>query len=139
MSSGASSETLVIDASALVAIFRSEADGNQLVERIASYATRLMSATTWLEAAMVCESASKREGGGADFDELIRDLSIDVVSFTPEQARLAFEAFKRFGKGRGSKAGLNLGDCFAYALAKEMQAPLLFKGNDFAHTDLQRA
>jgi ribonuclease VapC len=132
-------DTIVIDASALVAIFRSEVDSAQLVERIASYGTRVLSATTWLEAAMVCESASEREGSEADFDALIRELSIDVISFTPEQARLAFAAFKRFGKGRGSKAGLNFGDCFAYALAKDMQAPLLFKGDDFAHTDLQRA
>jgi ribonuclease VapC len=131
-------DTIVIDASALVAIFRSEVDSAQLVERIASYRTRILSATTWLEAAMVCESASEREGGGADFDALIRELGIDVISFTPEQARLAFAAFRRFGKGRGSKAGLNFGDCFAYALAKDMQAPLLFKGDDFAHTDLQR-
>jgi ribonuclease VapC len=62
-----------------------------------------------------------------------------VISFTLEQARLAFDAFKRFGKGRGTKASLNFGDCFAYALAKELQAPLLYKGNDFAHTDLQPA
>jgi ribonuclease VapC len=66
-------------------------------------------------------------------------LGIEVISFTPEQARLAFEAFKRFGKGRGAKASLNYGDCFAYALAKELGAPLLFKGNDFAQTDLARA
>jgi ribonuclease VapC len=131
-------DTIVIDASALVAIFRSEVDSAQLVERIASYRTRILSATTWLEAAMVCESASEREGGGADFDALIRELGIDVISFTPEQARLAFAAFRRFGKGRGSKARLNFGDCFAYALAKDMQAPLLFKGDDFTHTDLQR-
>jgi ribonuclease VapC len=97
-----------------------------------------LSATTWLAAAMVCESASEREGGGADFDALVQELSIDVISFTPEQARLAFAAFRRFGKGRGGKAGLNFEDCFAYALAKDMQAPLLFKGDDFAHTDLQR-
>jgi ribonuclease VapC len=131
-------DTIVIDASALVAIFRSEADSAELVERIASYRTKVLSATTWLEAAMVCESASQREGGGADFDLLVQELSIDVISFTPEQARLAFAAFRRFGKGRGSKAGLNFGDCFAYALAKELQAPLLFKGDDFAHTDLER-
>jgi ribonuclease VapC len=138
MSSETSADTLVIDTSALVAIFRSETDSGQLVERIASYRKRVLSATTWLEAAMVCESASKREGGGADLDALIRDLSIEVISFTPEQARLAFAAFKRFGKGRGSKARLNFGDCFAYALAQEMKAPLLFKGDDFARTDLQR-
>ena len=88
---------------------------------------------------MVCESAAPGSGGDADFHELIADLGIEVISFTPEQARLAFEAFKHFGKGRGAKASLNYGDCFAYALAKELGAPLLFKGADFAQTDLARA
>jgi ribonuclease VapC len=134
-----SSDTAVIDASVLVAIFKSEADSLQLIERIVSYNKRLLSAATWLEAAMVCESVSQRGGSDADFKELIEDLNVEVISFTPEQARLAFDAFKRFGKGRGTKASLNFGDCFAYALAKELQAPLLCKGNDFAHTDLQPA
>lgn len=134
-----SSETVVLDSSALVAIFRAEADSFQLTERIASYKRRVLSAATWLEAAMVCESAAPGSGGDADFHKLIADLGIEVISFTPEQARLAFEAFKRFGKGRGAKASLNYGDCFAYALAKELRAPLLFKGADFAQTDLARA
>jgi ribonuclease VapC len=134
-----SSDTAVIDASVLVAIFTSEADSLQLIERIVAYNKRLLSAATWLEAAMVCESVSQRGGSDADFKELIEDLNVEVISFTPEQARLAFDAFKRFGKGRGTKASLNFGDCFAYALAKELQAPLLYKGNDFAHTDLQPA
>jgi ribonuclease VapC len=134
-----SSDTAVIDASVLVAIFKSEADSLQLIERIVSYNKRLLSAATWLEAAMVCESVSQRGGSDADFKELIEDLNVEVISFTPEQARLAFDAFKRFGKGRGTKASLNFGDCFAYALAKELQAPLLYKGNDFAHTDLRPA
>jgi ribonuclease VapC len=132
------SDTIVIDASVLVAIFKSETDSAQLIERITSYKKRALSAATWLEAAIVCESASAQAGNDADFEELIQNLNVDVVSFTPEQARLAFEAFKRFGNGQGSKASLNFGDCFTYALAKELQAPLLFKGNDFAHTDLQR-
>jgi ribonuclease VapC len=134
-----SSDTAVIDASVLVAIFTSEADSLQLIERIVAYNKRLLSAETWLEAAMVCESVSQRSGSDADFKELIEDLNVEVISFTPEQARLAFDAFKRFGKGRGTKASLNFGDCLAYALAKELQAPLLYKGNDFAHTDLQPA
>ncbi len=134
-----SSDTAVIDASVLVAIFTSEADSLQLIERIVAYNKRLLSAATWLEAAMVCESVSQRGGSEADFKELIESLNVEVISFTPEQARLAFDAFKRFGKGRGTKASLNFGDCFAYALAKELQAPLLYKGNDFAHTDLQPA
>ncbi len=134
-----SSETVVLDSSVLVAIFKAEADSLQLTERIASYKRRVLSAATWLEAAMVCESAAPGSGGDADFHELIADLGIEVISFTPEQARLAFAAFKHFGKGRGAKVSLNFGDCFAYALAKELVAPLLFKGDDFAQTDIERA
>lgn len=130
---------VVIDASVLVAIFKSEADSLQLAQRIASYKRRLLSAATWLEAAIVCESASEQPGGGDDLAEIVTDLNIEVIPFTAEQARVAFNAFRRFGKGRGSKASLNFGDCFAYALAKGLDAPLLFKGNDFTHTDLQPA
>ena len=64
---------------------------------------------------------------------------MDVIAFTPEHASLAFDAFKRFGKGRGAKAGLNFGDCFVYALTKEAGSAPLFKGNDFAQTDLRPA
>jgi ribonuclease VapC len=66
-------------------------------------------------------------------------IGVQIIPFTFEQARLALDAFKRFGKGRGAKASLNYGDCFAYALAKELDAPLLFKGKDFAATDLRPA
>jgi ribonuclease VapC len=134
-----SSDTAVVDASVLVAIFKSEAGSFQLTERLISYKRRVLSAATWLEAAMVCESASQQGGGDTDFNQLIADMSLEIIPFTHEQARLAVEAFKRFGKGRGAKASLNFGDCFVYALAKELEAPVLFKGNDFAHTDLQPA
>ena len=87
---------------------------------------------------MVCESPA-RQGGGAEFAEIAAALGVEVIPFTSEQARLAFEAFKHFGKGSGTKASLNYGDCFVYALAKELEAPLLFKGNDFAHTDITPA
>jgi ribonuclease VapC len=132
-------DTVVVDASVLVAIFKTEADAAQLAERIFSYRRRAISAATWLEAAMVCESASTKAGGAADFAQLVTGLSLEVIPLTYEQAQLALAAFMRFSKGRGAKASLNFGDCFTYALAKELAAPLLFKGNDFIHTDLQRA
>ncbi len=97
-----------------------------------------MSAATWLESATVCEGAIK-QGGGIRFERIVAFLRVEVLPFTPEQARLALEAFKRFGKGRSAKASLNFGDCFVYAVAKELQAPVLFKGNDFVHTDLTPA
>jgi ribonuclease VapC len=132
------SHTVVLDASVLIAIFKSEADSRQIGERINSYERRVLSAATWLEAAIVCEGVSAK-GGGAAFDQLVSDLSVEVISVSPEQVALAFAAFKRFGKGRGAKASLNFGDGFVYALAKELGAPLLFKGRDFAATDLQPA
>jgi ribonuclease VapC len=131
-------DTVVIDSSALVAIFKGEIDSIHLVERITSYKRKVMSAATWLESSMVCESAPQ-QGGAAKFAEALIELGVEIIPFTPEQARLALEAFKRFGKGRGAKASLNFGDCFVYALAKEFGAPILFKGNDFAQTDIAAA
>ena len=125
-------DTVVVDSSAFVAIFKGETDSLRLTERMMSYKRRVMSAATWLESAMVCEGAQSDE---LAFEELVAELRIETVPFTPEQARLALEAFRRFGKGRGAKAALNFGDCFVYALAKELGAPLLFKGGDFAQTD----
>lgn len=130
-------DTVVIDSSAIVAIYKYETDSARLVEQVTSFKRRVMSTATWLESAMVCESASP--GGETDFVGIVSDLGIEIIPLSLEQASLAFEAFKRFGKGRGAKASLNFGDCFAYALAKELEAPLLFKGNDFAHTDIVSA
>ena len=130
--------TVVVDASIFVAIFRGEADAAQLTERAYSYKRRVTSAATWLEAAMVCEGARKA-GGAAQFERIVASLGVEIVSLTPEHARLGLDAFKRFGKGRGAKASLNYGDCFVYALAKDLGAPVLFKGDDFALTDLQPA
>jgi ribonuclease VapC len=132
------SETVVLDSSVFVAIFRGEDDGAALTACALRYKQRLVSAATWLEAAIVCEG-SKNRGGTDRFERIVGALGVEVVPLTPEQARIALEAFKQFGKGRGAKASLNYGDCFVYALAKERGAPLLFKGNDFIHTDLQPA
>lgn len=131
-------DAVVVDSSVFVAIFKDEPDAERLIERASSYSRRLTSAATWLESVIVCERAASRNGGDR-FKGIAKTLSIEVVPFTSEQAYLAFEAFKRFGKGRGAKASLNYGDCFVYALAKELGAPVLFKGNDFALTDLKRA
>ena len=76
--------------------------------------------------------------GGREIDALVADIGIEIVAFDQAQARIAREAFRRFGKGR-HRAGLNLGDCLAYALAKTLAAPLLFKGNDFSLTDVKPA
>lgn len=128
---------VVIDSSAIVAILKDEPDAIELSARATRFRRRLMSAATWLESAIVCESKTLR--GGAYFDRIIANLEIEIVPFTATQAQLAREAFKRYGKGRQSKARLSYGDCFVYALAKELGAPVLFKGNDFAQTDIATA
>jgi ribonuclease VapC len=129
--------TLVVDSSAIVAMLRDEPDAVELATRAAKYARRVMSAATWLESAIVCESKSLR--GGEYFDEIAAKLGIEVLPFTLTQAQFAREAFKRYGKGRQTKAQLSYGDCFVYALAKELGAPVLFKGSDFAQTDIEPA
>jgi ribonuclease VapC len=131
-------DTVVVDSSVLVAIFKLEPDSSHLIQRLVAYKRRVISAATWLESAMVCENVP-HPGGELEFAEIVTELSLETIPLTPAQARLALEAFKQFGKGRGAKASLNFGDCFVYALAKEFGAPVLFKGNDFTQTDIAAA
>ncbi len=92
---------------------------------------------TRVELSFVIEGR-KGEAGPDDLELLLRDGGFDVVSVTPKQADIAIGAFRRFGKGR-HRAGLNIGDCFSYALAIATDHPLLFKGDDFTHTDVKQA
>lgn len=125
---------MVIDTSALAAIVFNEAEAEALAQAIETDSLRLLSAGNYLEASVVVE-ARYGEAGAAALDELIRAAQVDVVPVTPEQARLGRQAFRKFGKGR-HPAGLNFGDCFAYALAQLSGESLLFKGNDFSRTDI---
>jgi ribonuclease VapC len=129
---------VVVDSSAIVAIFRNEADAHEMVARLSGYRRRVISAATWLEAAMVCEGKEDL-GGGATFDRIVAALALEIAPVDAEQVRIGRTAFIRFGKGRHAKASLSYGDCFAYALAKHRGVPLLFKGNDFANTDIEPA
>lgn len=128
---------IVVDTSALIAILLDEPERRALVDAIVDYGEPSVSAATYLEASMVMEAYSGT-AGGRDIDDLIEDVGIGIIPVDQVQARIAREAFRRFGKGR-HRARLNFGDCFAYALAKTLDAPLLFKGNDFTLTDLKRA
>lgn len=96
-----------------------------------------MSAASLLELSIVLEARFGADGQ-VDLDVFVAAAEIEAVSFDRDQAELARLAFRRFGKGR-HRAGLNLGDCFSYALAKSLAAPLLYKGDDFIHTDLAPA
>jgi ribonuclease VapC len=128
---------MVIDTSAIAAIFFNERDAASYRERIADDPVRLMSAGTVLEAGMVIESRFG-EAGGAEFDLWLHKVDVEVVAVTAEHADQARRAWRRYGKGR-HPAALNHGDCFSYALAKLSGEPLLFKGNDFSHTDIEAA
>lgn len=126
---------MVIDSSALIALLVGEPETADFVSAIAAASTRVVSAPTYLETAIVMLA---RSGPGAQekLDRLVLDLDIEVVAFTRDLAVLAIAAYRRYGKGSGHAAGLNFGDCFSYALAKLRNEPLLFKGNDFSRTDV---
>jgi len=127
---------MVIDTSALLAILFKEAEHARFIADILADATRLTSAVTVVEASVVA-LARKGEAGLEALGALRREADIQTVAVTEEHATLAIGAFRRFGKGR-HPAGLNLGDCFAYALAQATGEALLFKGGDFALTDIGR-
>jgi ribonuclease VapC len=129
---------MIIDTSALIAIFRAEPDAAHFAAAITRTNTRRLSAANYLETALVIDSshdpvASRR------LDEFISKASIEIVAVTADHARIARAAYRDYGKGSGHKAQLNFGDCFAYALAYDKGEPLLFKGDDFCHTDVRSA
>ena len=128
---------MVIDTSAALAILFDEPERRLFNEKITADATRLMSAASYLEAAIIVDDRLGREGE-RDFRLFLGEAGIEIVAVTVEQADLAREAYRRFGRGN-HPAGLNYGDCFAYALARIAGEPLLFKGNDFGKTDLSAA
>src|ERR1700722_614983 len=126
---------MVIDTSAVVAILFQEPDQRRYDEAIADAAVRLVSAVTRVELAFVVEGR-KGEDGRERLERFFRLTGADVVAVTSAQADLAIDAFRRYGKGR-HPAGLNIGDCFSYALAMATDNPLLFKGDDFGRTDVR--
>lgn len=126
---------MIIDTSAFVAILRNEPDARVYAEAIESALTRRVSAATFVETAAVID-ASGDPVASRGFDALIETAGVVIEPVTEVQARIAREAYRDFGKGRGHLAQLNFGDCFAYALAKDTGEPLLFKGADFGHTDV---
>jgi ribonuclease VapC len=128
---------MIIDTSAIIAILRDEPERRAFNDAIARAGTRSMSTATFVEASMVMESTGGYNGL-RDFDLFIATAGIELVPVDADQAQIAREAFRRYGKGR-SPAGLNYGDCFSYALAKATGLPLLFKGADFARTDVESA
>lgn len=130
-------KVMVVDTSAVVAIVIKETERDLFIRRIVDVELAVMSAASLLEARMVLHGRNTTMP--ERLDRLISDLRILIEPVTASQSDIAFSAFRRYGKGSGHRAGLNFGDCFAYALAIERNAPLLFKGDDFVHTDVKIA
>lgn len=128
---------MVIDSSALVAIMIGEDERRQFIDAITAAQTRLIGAPTLVETGMVVLSRCG-ESGLNNLHEFCERGEITVAPFSSDHTNLAIDAFRRFGKGR-HPAGLNLGDCFSYALAKATGETLLFKGADFPQTDIKPA
>lgn len=126
---------MIVDTSVLVAILRDEPEAAAFVEAIRGAQSRRISAATYVELGIVIDGKGD-PGASLLLDELLTGLEIAIEPVTVSQARIAREANRRFGRGSGGGAHLNFGDCFAYALARELGEPLLFKGDDFGKTDI---
>jgi ribonuclease VapC len=126
---------MVIDTSAIIAILLAEVDAERYTRAIEAAANSRVSAATYLEAAAVIDNCGNVLAP-REFDRFIRRAGIEVVPVNLEQSELARQAYRDFGTGR-HPAGLNFGDCFAYALAKYIDERLLFKGNGFSRTDVR--
>ena len=128
---------MIVDTSAMVAVLKREPGWNRLFDAMLKAENPRMSAPGWVELGIVAMARLSAEAQ-AEVDALRDVLDIRIVPFDAEHAALAREAFRRFGRGQ-HPAALNFGDCLTYALARQEGAPLLFVGNDFAHTDLEPA
>ena len=126
---------MIVDTSVIIAILRGETDAAALGKALGRPRPRRMSVVSYVEAAVVVDS-NRNPILSRRLDDLLRDVQIEVEPVTLNQAHIAREAYRDFGKGR-HRAGLNFGDCFSYALAKEKGEALLFKGHDFCHTDIE--
>jgi ribonuclease VapC len=127
---------MVLDTSAVLALLFDEPEAEAIEVALDRDPVRLLSAASCLEASIVVE-ARLGDAGGREFDLLVHKAAIEIVAVTAEQAEVARDGWRRFGRGRHA-AGLNVGDCFAYALAAVSGEPLLCKGDDFAKTDIAR-
>lgn len=131
---------MFIDASALVAMMANESDANALSQRLVTAVLRLTSPMALWEASVAYSRISGVEPKAAlrEVEAYIRPLEIEVMTITPAATAAAVEAYQRYGKGR-HPAGLNFGDCFAYACARQLDVPLLYKGDGFSQTDIETA
>jgi ribonuclease VapC len=129
---------MIVDSSALIAMMKGEPESDVFHRTLHAASANRLSAANFVEASTVVDSF-RDAVASREFDDLLTSLRITIEPVTESQARIAREAYRDFGKGSGHKAKLNFADCFAYALAREIGEPLLYKGNDFVHTDIVSA
>ena len=129
---------MIVDASAIVAILRSEAEAETFRRLISRTDPERLSAASYLEVGIVVDRSGDPTATRA-VDDFLTRAAITIEPVTAAQAHIAREAYRDYGKGSGHPAGLNFGDCFAYALARDKGEPMLFKGADFAKTDIRSA
>jgi ribonuclease VapC len=129
---------MIVDTSAMIAILTDEPDGLALSQILDRPEIVRLSAASYLETSIVLDK-HRDSVLSAKLDELILDSEIIIEPVTVTQAKIARQAYRDFGKVSGHPAGLNFGDCFTYALAREKREPVLWKGDDFGHTDLRAA
>ena len=129
---------MIVDSSALVAIVHAEPDARTYSDALSAATDVGMSAASYLEAGIVVDGIGDPVASRV-FDNIIAQSQISIEAFSAEQAVIARQAYRDFGKGSGHPARLNFGDCMSYALAKVTGRPLLFKGDDFCHTDVAPA
>jgi len=128
---------MIVDTSAIMAILLDEPERQAFIEKMVDAERCAVSAGSWIELAAV-QVRGNRDYHAA-LDQLVERLSLAIEPVSTQQALLGHDAYREYGLGSGHAARLNFGDCFAYALAKATGEPLLFKGDDFAHTDVTAA
>jgi ribonuclease VapC len=129
---------MILDTSVLVAIIKGEPETASFAAILESVEPLRISAANYLESSIVIDKARDPKLS-ARLDELLENARVIIEPFTAEQAQIARQAYRDYGRGSGHKANLNFGDCFAYALSRVKREPLLYKGDDFVHTDLRSA
>jgi ribonuclease VapC len=129
---------MIVDTSALIAIIKGEPEAEFFAKAMEAADVLRISAGTYLEASIITDGY-RNPKLSARFDEIIAFANVVIEPVTTEQAKIARQAYRDYGKGSGHAASLNFGDCFSYALAREKREPMLWKGDDFGHTDLRPA
>jgi ribonuclease VapC len=129
---------MIVDTSAIIAILKNEAEADVFSEAIEAAKTVRISAANYLETHLLVDRY-RNPILNARLETIFENPGIQIEPVTVEQAKIARFAYRDYGKGSGHRANLNFGDCFSYALAREKREPILFKGDDFVHTDLRSA